>query len=188
MGQRPLTALGQQMLASLPPALRRSPDYQAIMHAASREAALLETAVEQVRAQFNPVRADLLLGAWEAEVKLPVGGLGATVAQRQARILARLRKLLGSSEGLEWEQTITDLVGPGWSYLEHIEGDPSSPPASTISIALPFPPSGSSYIEALREIREVTPAHLDIRFSSGHGFILDESHLDLEGFGEQDPP
>lgn len=184
MGQRPLTALGQQMMAALPPVLQNSSDYEASIHAQTREIALLEASIEQVRAQFNPASADLMLGAWEAIVRLPVGGMGASVAQRQARVIQRLQKLLGASEGLEWEQAITSLVGTGWTYLEYLEGDPDSPPANTISIALPFPPDGPAYTEALREIREVTPAHLDIRFaSSGIGFILDESELDLEGLG-----
>lgn len=184
MGARPLTALGLQMIAALPPVLRNSSDYQAVIHAQSREIALLEATIETTRNQFFPSSADLMLGSWEATVRLPVGGLGATIGQRQARIIQRLQKLLGASEGLEWEQSITDLVGPGWSYLEYLAGDPDSPPPSTISIALPFPPDGSAYAEALREIREVTPAHLDIRFASGTiGFILDESELDLEGLG-----
>lgn len=183
MGVRPLTALGQQMVASLPTFLRQSNGYLAVIHAGAREVELLEASIEQVRAQFNPATADLMLGAWEAIVKLPVGGFGATIAQRQARVTQRLQKLLGASEGLEWVQQITDLVGPGWSYLEYLPGDPDSPPPYTVSIALPFPPSGSAYAEALREIREVTPAHLDIRFSSGAGFIWDESELDIEGFG-----
>lgn len=184
MGERPLTALGLAMIADLPARLRGSSDYQAVMHAGAREVEMLEASVEQVRSQFNPGSADLMLGAWEAETRLPVGGLGASIGQRQARVIVRLRKLLGVSEGLEWEQSITEIVGPGWTYLEHIEGDLTGPPASTLRIALPFPPAGSAYTEALREIREVTPAHLDIEFSSGSGFILDESHLDLEGLGD----
>lgn len=183
MGARPLTALGQQMVASLPTFLRGSSDYQAVLHAGAREIELAEAAIEQVRAQFNPATADVMLGAWEAIVKLPVGGFGATIAQRQARVTQRLQKLLGGSEGLEWVQRITELVGPGWSYLEYLAGDPDSPPPYTVSIALPFPPSGQAYAEALRLIREVTPAHLDIRFASGAGFIVDESEVDIEGLG-----
>lgn len=184
MGARPLTDMGRAMLADLPPQLQGSSDYQAIMHAGAREVEMLEASIEQTRSQFNPASADIMLGAWEAEVRLPVGGQGATIGQRQLRVITRLQKLLGQSEGLEWEDAITKLVGPGWTYLEHIEGDLTGPPAYTLRIALPFPPSGSAYIEALREIREFTPAHLEILFDSGAGFILDESRLDLEGLGD----
>lgn len=183
MGARPLTPLGRQLLAALPPFLRTSPDYESVAHASSREFARLEATIEQVRAQFNPQHADLLLSAWETIVRLPVGGRGAAIDQRQHKIVVRLRKLLGASEGREWEESITEVVGSGWTYEEHIPGDITSPPVNTIRIALPFAPSGDLYLEALREIRELTPAHLDISFSSGAGFLVDESHLDLEGLG-----
>lgn len=114
-----LTPLGLAMLEQLPPQLRGSIDYMAAIHAMARELETLEAAIEQVRAQFNPATADLLLNAWEFETKLPVGGLpGQTVQQRRDTVLARLRKPF-SGEGRQWEETITAMVGPGWTYLEH---------------------------------------------------------------------
>lgn len=183
MGIRPLSPLGVQMRDSLPPALRESNDYLAVVHAFSRELDRLGGCAEQVRAQFNPATADILLPAWEAICKLPIGGAAATLPQRQGKVIDRLRKLLGQSEGREWEAQITALIGPGWTYEEHIPGDITSPPVGTLRITLPFPPAGEAYDEALGQIREVTPAHLDIEFVSTAGFVLDESELDLEGFG-----
>lgn len=180
LGGRPLTALGMQMRDALPPVLRRSNDYLAVIHACARETDRLEQTIEQTRRQFDPASADLLLNAWETIVRLPVGGQGATVAQRQAKVELRLRKLIGTSEGREWEDQITEMIGQGWSYQEHDPADPTSPAPYTLKITLPFPPAGSAYADALAQIRDVTPAHLALTLDSGTGFVLDESELDIE--------
>jgi hypothetical protein len=182
-GARPLTALGLAMLLDLPPVLQRSTDYQAIIHPIARELEALEATIEQLRAQFNPATADILLPAWEYMVKLPVGGAGSSIDQRRQKLIARLRKVEGQSEGREWEAQITELVGPGWAYEEHDTGDPTSPAANVIRITLPFLPSSPSYQEAIDQIREITPAHLSLSFSSAAGFVLDESELDRDSFG-----
>lgn len=183
MGARPLTALGIQMRDALPPVLRDSNDYLAIIHALSRELERLEDSIEVVRAQLNPSTADVLLNAWEWMVKLPVGGAGETIDQRRAKVIGRLRKLLTQAEGQQWVAAITDLIGGGWTYEEHIPGDGSSPPADTLRITLPFAPDTDAYDGAVTQIRELTPAHLDIAWESAGGFILDESELDRDAFG-----
>lgn len=180
MGARPLTALGLQMQAALPPALRDSNDYLGIIHPLAREIERLEGCIEQVRSQFSPSTADLLLPAWETQARLAVGGAGASTAQRQQAVVTQLRFALGESEGREWEARITEMIGPGWTYEEHIPGDGTSPPENTLRITLPFPPDGSAYNAALLKIREVTAAHLEIEFSPAGGFILDESQLDSQ--------
>lgn len=181
MGERPFTARGLRMLAMLPPKLQGSVEHQAVIHAQSRELDRLEGCIEQVRAQFNPATADILLNAWEYSLKLPVGGAGADIPTRQQRVVVRLQKLLGQAEGIEWEDQITALIGGGWSYLEHIPGDGTSPPANTLRITLPFSSSSGSYLAALQEIAEVTPAHLEIEFESAAGFQLDDSPMDITG-------
>jgi hypothetical protein len=180
MGERPITDTGWRMLDMLPWALQDSVDYQAVLHAASREVDRMEAALGTVTAQFSPASADILLGAWEAQVRLPVGGFGTSLAQREARVLYRVRKILGANEGREWERNVTDLVGEGWTYQEHIPGDATTPPVDTLRISLPFPPGASAYANALVQIREFTPAHLEIEFQSLGGFMLDESQLDVE--------
>ena len=177
---RPLTDTGLRMLGELPSVLQGSDDYQAVLHAASREVDRMDATLESVRQQFNPAQADLLLGAWEMMCKLPVGGYGSSLAQRQARVLFRLRKILGSSEGLEWIASITDLIGSsGWTYEEHIPGDPTSPPVNWLKITVPLVLSGSGFAEAFSQIREITPAHLEIELLSSAGFTLDISDLDV---------
>lgn len=179
-GKRTLTPLGLEMLESLPPVLRDSADYQAIIHAEAKEIERLEASLELVRAQFNPGTASVLLGVWERITRQTVAPVGKSEAERQAAITARLRKLLSIGYGSAWEEQITALIGPGWDYKEHIPGDGTSPPVGTLRIILPFPPEGSRYLEALAQIREVTHAHLEIEFESAGGFLLDESRLDLE--------
>lgn len=179
-GKRVLTALGYEMLDSLPPVLRESPDYQAIIHAIAKETERMNAAVELVRAQFNPATATVLLGAWERITRQTVAPVGKSEAERQAAITARLRELVSVGYGSAWETQITALIGPGWDYEEHVPGDESSPPEGTLRIKLPFPPDGSRYLEARDKIREVTHAHLELEFTSESGFLLDESLLDLE--------
>jgi hypothetical protein len=179
-----LSPLGLAMVAQLPPQLRGSYDYLAVINALSKELELLEAAIEVVRAQSNPATADVLLDAWEWQLKLPVGGTaGATVAQRRADVLTRLRKVLSSGEGREWESTITSIVGPGWSYLEHDPADSGSPTDGVIQIIVPFASGSSKFIEAQDQIRDITDAHLEIQFESSSQFELDVSELDQSEFG-----
>lgn len=180
MGSRPFSATGLAFLAQLPPILRGSCDYQACLHALAREVDLLEVSVELVRSQFDPAAATVLLDAWEYALKLPVGGAGSSTAQRQQKVLTRLERALGSSEGRDWEQQITNVIGMGWTYEEHIPGDATSPPANTIHIVLPFSGTVGVYQEALIAIRELTPAHLALTFATTSGFRLDEGELDLD--------
>lgn len=181
-GERPLTELGRQMLDGLPVKLRGSSDYQAVIHAVSRELMLVEAAAEAVRDEFNPATSEFLLPAWEAETRLPVGGQGASVSQREAGVVAALRAVLGSGTGVEWEQRFRELTGAEPVYTEHVPGDSTTPPANTLRVTLPFPANGSAYDKALLNIREFTAAHLAVEFNEPDegGFRLDESQLDLQ--------
>ena len=180
MGVRVLSPLAEEMRDALPPKLQESPDYLGVIQALAKECERARSTLESVRKQFNPSKADLLLAVWERITRQTREPEGESVAERQAAIVARLRKLLSLGHGSAWQEQVTALVGIGWTYEEHIPGDETSPPANTLRIRLPFPPEGSRYLEALAAIREVTPAHLDIIFESEAGFLLDESRLDLE--------
>jgi hypothetical protein len=179
-----LSDLGNGMLAQLPPPLRGSYDYMAIINSVSKEFALLEASIEVVRAQFNPATADVLLDAWEYQLKLPVGG-GAdssTDSRRQA-VIARLRKVLNDGSGREWENSVSQIVGPGWAYREHDPADGTSPAAGVIEITVPFASGTSRFIDAQLQIRELTDAHLQIVMVSSSAFQLDQSELDVSEFG-----
>lgn len=178
-----LSDLSKQHLATLPPVLRDSPDYQGVIHALARETERLEGFIENARAQTNPSTATTLLKVHEAMVRTTIEPVGATVDSRRAIVEARLRKMLGGGEGREWVDQVTALVGPGWDYAEHDPADGTSPAEGTLRISLPFAPSGSRYADSAAQIREVTPAHLELEFVSTGGFLLDQSQMDVEGLG-----
>lgn len=175
-----LTDRGRMWRDRLPTKLQRSPDHVAVIHSVTKEIERAEEAIEQVRRQLFPHSADLLLGVYEWMLGITVEPEGVSVEDRQQLVLAQLRKLRSSPEGRDWVANVTALVGPGWSYEEHIAGDPGSPPENTILIHLPFPPASTYYAAAERLIRVITPAHLDLTVTFVDGFKLDESQLDQE--------
>lgn len=179
---RELTLKGQIWRSWMPVVLRDSPDHLAVIHACAREVERLEGKVEQVRMQFFPQHADVLLKVWEFMLRVTVEPEGLTVEQRRALVIATLRKMRSTPYGRDWVANVTALVGEGWTYEEHEPGVGTSPPTDTIRINLPFPPDSSSYARAEALIRAITPAHVDIVLANpeGGGFILDQSELDQE--------
>jgi hypothetical protein len=178
-----ITARGWQLLNTLPPALRDSDDYRAVMHAHARESERLEAAIELVRDQFFPARTTVLLGAYERTLGLPVAPAGATEEDRRRAILATLAGAAAGGEGRAWVAAVTALIGPGWTYEEHIPGDGTSPPNYTLRIALPFLSSSDRWGQAIRLIRAITAAAWDIQFSSLTGFAADSSASDGDLLG-----
>jgi hypothetical protein len=175
-----LTPLGVTFRSWLPVILRDSPDHLAVLHCCARELERLEAKIEQVRAQFFPQTADILLKVYEAELKTTIEPAGATLDERRQTVLAMLRKMKATPSGLDWQENVTRLIGAGWSYSEHDVDEPGSPPAYTIRVELPFPPSSSRYAQVERLLRDITPAHLDLLVVFTGGFILDQSQLDQE--------
>lgn len=180
MSDAVLTPLGRALIGSLPPILRNSLSYKAVCHVLAKEAELLESRFEEVRLQFWPKSADTLLHAWEVLLRLPPDPVGLTTAQRRTLIEANLAKLSGDPAGSSWVANVTDVIGPGWTYREHVPGDGTSPPPYTIRILLPFGPTTMGAYIAETYIRDITPAHLDLEISYSAGFVLDRSQLDQE--------
>lgn len=177
---RTLTPLGVQMREALPPALQESTDYMGVIHACAKECERLAAHIETVRNQFNPGIADLLLGVWERITRQTVAPPGTPLAERQKAVTARLRKMLALGRGSAWEEQVTLLFGVGWSYEEHRAGVGTSPPEGVLRIKLPYGPSDPRYLNSITQLREITPAHLELQFSAEGGFILDKSLLDVE--------
>lgn len=176
-GPGPLSATGEAMLSQIPPVLRGSYDYLAVIRACSREVELLEAAIETARAQFNPATADSLLRAWEYELRLPPGGpAGATLDSRRATVLGRLQKPL-SGQGRDWERAITAMLGAGWSYQEVRDSDGNN--TGVIQVTIPWPLDSVEYQQAVEQIEEITDAHLELEFLSSTSFELDVSQLDV---------
>lgn len=178
-----LTPLGKQFLSEMPLWLRDDPNTIAIQHALAKEHERLQAKIELTRDQFFPQRATVLLAAWEAMVKASADPTVTTDEQRQDRLMAMLPRMIEEASGLSWEEAITNLIGPVWSYQEHVEGDPSTPPAYTVRIVVPFAPASDLYMLTESFIRVITPANTDIQLQFEGGFLLDESQLDQEGLG-----
>jgi len=180
MDERVLTERGEVWRSWLPVVLRDSPDHLAVIHACAVEMDRLEAAIDEVRRQFFPQHADVLLKVWEFMLRITVEPEGVTIDERREIVLATLRRMRSTPEGRDWVDNVTALVGPGWIYEEHNPADPGSPPANTIQITLPFPPDSASYTRAESLIQDITPAHLDVVLTYTDGFLLDESQLDQE--------
>lgn len=175
-----LSPLGVEWRSWLPTALRDSPDHLAVLHSVAREVERLEGAVEQVRAQFFPQTADVLLKVYEAQLGITVEPVGQTLADRRATVMAMLRKQRATPAGTDWQENVTRLVGTGWSYQEHDPANAASPPPYTVRVQLPFEPASSNYAQVERLLRDITPAHLDLVVTYSGGFQLDRSQLDQE--------
>lgn len=180
-----LSALAREWIEGLPPILRDSRHYQAVIQSLAKECERADAAIETVRRQFNPARADVLLSAWEQITRQPIEPSSLTLAERRVAVIAHLRKMLTIGEGSEWVLQVAALVGPGWSYEEHNPANPASPAPNVLRIQLPWPPTNSRYAEAQRQIREITPAHLQLEYGApaGSGFVLDVSELDVDEMG-----
>lgn len=177
---RPLTPLGEKMLAELPPFLRTDPDHEAVAHALSREIERAEEAIETMRAQSVPSEATILLKLWEATVGAEVEPEGIAEAERRTIVTAFLRALVHNPSGLHWEAVIRLLAASGWLYLEHIKGDSGTPAANELRVILPFTASSFWFGTIKRLIERLTPAHVKLEvIPTEEGFLLDSSELDV---------
>lgn len=177
-----ITALGWEMLESIPPFLRDDPDVVAVIHCQAREAERLEGAIEELRRQLNPLTAtDRGLRFMEMLLRLPASG--ESIQVRRNRVKLRLAALEADPSGRDWIARLSARIGSGWAYEEHVPGDVTSPAAQTLRIRLPYAANSPQWDAALLATREETPAELGLVFISSGGFILDQSQMDVEGMG-----
>lgn len=170
-----LTVLGRAHLEMIPPFLRGDPDYVAVMHCYAREAERLGETLELVRANLDPTTATELGLPWYESV-LHVSGTG-TVEERRSRVLGRLAALAADPSGRSWVRRVTARIGSGWSYVEN------TPDPQTIRVFVTPAVGTAAWDEALRAVREETPAEQELDFVSSEGFLLDETPLDTGGLG-----
>jgi hypothetical protein len=175
-----LAPLAQSMMLDMPPVFERDPDMRAVQHCHALEVERMESTLQALRLELNPLTAgDLGLSWFEVTLRLPVRP-AEPLEERRSTVLSVLqRQNIGPGEN-DWIIAVTRIVGPGWTYEEHDPDDAGSPPAYTVRITLPFAPSSDLYARMEQRIRDVTPAHVDIVLSGGAGFILDQSQLDQE--------
>lgn len=156
------------LLREVPPFEQGSPEIQAVLRVVGNELLRLEVARQALIYNFFPATADALLPLFEQMLNLPVSPTAA-LALRQSLVLATMRRLKGQGRGLDWQATITQLVGGGaWTYQEHNPANPSSPPANTVAVQIPQAAAGIGW----PFIRDLTPAHLAINEGYSDGFFV----------------
>ena len=156
------------LLREVPPFERGSAEIQAVLRVVGNELLRIETARQALISNFVPSTADALLPLFEEMLGLPVSPT-ADLALRQSLVLATMRRLKGEGRGLDWQATITQLVGgAAWSYQEHNPANPSSPPANTVAVQIPQAAAGIGW----PFIRDLTPAHLAINEGYSDGFFV----------------
>lgn len=173
---RVLTELGETFRSWMPVAFRESPDHLAVIHAVSKEIERLEDSIEQVRAQFFPSTADVLLKLWEWQLGITVAPVGLTIEQRRELVEAGMLKLKGTPSGSDWKLNVDAIIGSGaWTYEEHPAGSPY-----TVRVSLPAPPASGTFLRTVALLRDITPAHMALDVVFEGGFVLDTSGLDIQ--------
>lgn len=151
------------LLADLPPFERRSYDMQGVMRAVENELARLEAARQALIENCFPGTADVLLTGFELLLGIPADPALA-LEDRRRIVLTYMQNLNSEGTGLEWEASITSLVGTNWN---HAENDPAS---YTVHVAIPENWADVGW----PVIRAITPAHLAIDQAYTGGFLLDD--------------
>lgn len=171
-----MDAKGEEMLETVGWLLRDDPQVQAALGVIGREITRFEEIVTRVRLQMHPVYATDefgLLSMWEALLGLPVAQAAASEDQRRGIVIAWLRGLQSSS-GLAWEAALTQALGTStWFYTEN-----TGPYEITIQMPFEVATVGAQQVETLA--RAITPAHIDIAFTYGGGFIIGQSEIGVE--------
>lgn len=173
-GIRVLTGTALSLLEDLPGWAQYAPEFQALCQVYGRESERMMQLAREVRDGMIPMRANLLtLPLWESLLKIAVNP-PLTEAERRAAVLAGLRRALADPSGLGWEERVTELIGPSWSYDEEEE--------QTIRVKVPWAPGSENFLIAERVIRRLMPAAWELILESDEGFVLDLSKLDKEPF------
>jgi hypothetical protein len=109
----PVTA--DDLLAELPPFLRRDPTIRAVQAAHAAELGVMEGLVETIKANMFPQTADEILSLYEAFLDLPDSS-ALPLSQRRDILLTQLRRVTTTGSGAEWEDNMATLFGGQWSY------------------------------------------------------------------------
>jgi hypothetical protein len=153
------------LLGDIPGYLYDDEYVRAFKNAVARELQRIEDFMLAVRLGIFPQHADDELGfleIYERLFGLAIKPPGVTVEQRRATILAHFRKR-HSAAGSDWEAAIDGILGTSWTYVEE-------PSLYRVTITIPHGPGTvqAGQVESL--VREVTPAHLEVRILFSTGF------------------
>jgi hypothetical protein len=174
-------ATALQMLDDSPAWIREDPDFRAVIYAYAKETDLKREKIEEVRRQFHPQTADILLNAWEATFGLPMEPEGVLLGERRDIVLtAMLRVFSGIRLGARWEEIFQSVL-PGGSYWEFDPQVSSNPVAPhTIRIYVPFVFGSDAFMRVERVLRKGLPANTQLQLLSEDVFVEDISGLDID--------
>jgi hypothetical protein len=96
----------------------------------------------------------------------------------------RLRGLVSNSvlNEVHFVDTATLVLGEPPPGLVFVDNPATGPPAYTIRLAVPFPPTSTRYQQLAELVKVLSPAHLEVEIVYQAGFVLDASALDLQAF------
>lgn len=153
-------ARANRMLSYLPPYFRDDPTIRSCICAWAKELDRIEAKAVATRTGAFPSVADLrTLAYYEGLFRLTNTSL--TVAQRQADVIAHMRKRK-VAERYDWQQALLQFIGStGWSYAE------SSP--YTVLLSTPVDPTGLRTPVITTFARAITPAHLQLVVNGAFG-------------------
>jgi hypothetical protein len=176
-----ITALGWELLETIPPVLRDDPDIRAVIHCHAREVEYAEAKIVELREQISPLTATARgLRFWELLLRLPDGSANPDAARR-TRILDRYAALEGDPSARSWVERVTGRIGSGWTYEEHGE-DPGGIPEQTLRIGIPYALATPAYVAATEAIREETPSELALMFIASDLLLWDVGSWDDAGW------
>lgn len=170
-----LTPHSLELINSLPGWAREDPDLRALMHCFAKETDRILEHARSVRDGAIPYRTGY--PAWWLHIlDVPEPPGSPTIADERAAVVAALRRAIPDPSGATWQDAVTALVGPGWTYVEDAA-------TYTLTIEIPYPPDSDFFRNLTRLIRTFTPAHLDIVVNSSSIFRVDVSDLDTDTLG-----
>jgi hypothetical protein len=140
--EAPAGASAPDLERDLPQFERGAYDIQAVLRVVGLELQRLEEARQQLIQNFFPATADSLLHFFEDIFGVTTDPVGLTLDERRQVVEAYFKGLKSSGSGLEWEDTITSVMGSNWNYAEHKAGF-SDPANYTVNITIPFSPPAS---------------------------------------------
>lgn len=178
-----LTDRAQVLLEMIPPWFRDDPDVLGVFYAAARLFEEVDGDLGELLLSLASVQPTLLLDSWETLLGLPVDPLR-SLDQRRAAIGLAFRRMIPDPSGLRWKQDMDLIMPDGWTYQEHIPGDPSSPAEDTIRLSVLTSPDTPSAAALLKIVRDSIPANLAIEVDYEEGFQMDLSPMDSQTWYE----
>lgn len=177
MAERVLTGRALEMLQMIPPFLQGERNLQAIYAAVGPEYESLDDTIDTLLDDVIVETTVDQMGLWEKYLGLAVANPDFTLEERRSVVKAVLRRAASDQSGLDWIANVTTILGADWTYTTHDPDDPSSAPANTIVVFLPYAVGAARARQAEVYIRSITPANTVLNVTYSQGFILGDSQL-----------